>query len=134
NDSRSERGSRMDRHEHIGAGRIGVDGLRRLLTHPALSRVATFLETPGMDEGYDAINLERVRAIASGDPLPQLPPAAFELRRDKRTVAPAEEPPMSPPEEEPRPARGTRRGAAARPEPTRPVTTARGRPRGRRAA
>ena len=34
NDSRSERGSRADRHEHVGAGRIGGQGLARMLTHP----------------------------------------------------------------------------------------------------
>ena len=34
NDSRSELGSRSDRHEHLGAGRIGARGLGRLLTHP----------------------------------------------------------------------------------------------------
>ena len=47
NDSRSELGSRADRHEHIGAGRIGAAGLRRLVTHPSLDHVAYYLETPG---------------------------------------------------------------------------------------
>ena len=32
-----------------------------MLTHPALAHVAYILETPGMDEGYDAINLARAR-------------------------------------------------------------------------
>ena len=59
NDSKVERGSRSDRHEHLGAGRIGVEGLARILTHPGLAHVAYYLETPGMDEGYDAINLRR---------------------------------------------------------------------------
>ena len=94
NDSRAERGSRSDRHEHLGAGRIGVEGLRRLLTHPALASVPTYLETPGMDEGYDAVNLERARAIIAGEPLEPLPSEAFELRRDRARVAPAEEPPL----------------------------------------
>ena len=61
NDSRSERGSRADRHEHVGAGRIGGEGLARVLTHPDLGHVAYILETPGMDEGYDAVNLDRAR-------------------------------------------------------------------------
>ena len=39
NDSKSELGSRLDRHEHLGAGRIGVAGLRHLLCHPALAHV-----------------------------------------------------------------------------------------------
>ena len=37
NDSKSERGSHADRHEHLGAGRIGAAGLARILTHPGLS-------------------------------------------------------------------------------------------------
>jgi deoxyribonuclease-4 len=52
NDSRATRGSRLDRHEHLGAGEMGGGGgLARLLTHPALAHVAYFLETPGMDQG-----------------------------------------------------------------------------------
>ena len=90
NDSRSERGSRSDRHEHIGAGRIGTAGLRRFLEHPALGHVAYFLETPGMDEGYDAINIRRILDIAAGRPLPALPPEAFETRSARGRSAPAE--------------------------------------------
>ena len=88
NDSRSEPGSRADRHEHVGAGRIGAEGLARMLTHPALGHVAFILETPGMDEGYDAVNLGRARAIAAGEPLATLPPAAFHLRSARGRSAP----------------------------------------------
>jgi deoxyribonuclease-4 len=91
NDSRSERGSRTDRHEHIGAGRIGARGLAHLLTHPSLASVPFVLETPGMDEGYDAINLERCRALIAGAALDPLPPAAFELSRRAATSAPADD-------------------------------------------
>ena len=89
NDSRSERGSRTDHHEHLGAGRIGVAGLRRVLTHPDLAGVTYILETPGMDDGYDAIDLERARAIAAGavlEPLPAPPPEPAGGRR-RRTAA-----------------------------------------------
>jgi deoxyribonuclease-4 len=85
NDSRSERGSRTDRHEHIGAGRIGSVGLAHLLTHPSLAGATYLLETPGMDEGYDAINLERTRALAAGRPLGLLPPGALEVRPTERS-------------------------------------------------
>jgi deoxyribonuclease IV len=88
NDSRSERGSRADRHEHVGAGRIGAQGLARMLTHPGTAHVAFILETPGMDEGYDAVNLGRARAIAAGEPLATLPPAAFHLRSARGRSAP----------------------------------------------
>jgi deoxyribonuclease-4 len=81
NDSKAARGSRLDRHQHLGAGEMGDGaGLARLLTHPALAHVAYFLETPGMDEGYDAVNMERARRLAAGRPLDPLPPEAFELR------------------------------------------------------
>ena len=79
NDSKSELGSRMDRHEHIGAGAIGPEGLRRILTHPDLRQVTYYLETPGMDEGYDAINAARARDLAEGRPLAILPPEAMNL-------------------------------------------------------
>lgn len=81
NDSRSGLGSRTDRHEHIGAGQIGAEGLGRLLVQPRLGSVAYYLETPGMDEGYDAVNMARALALADGGPLDRLPPEAFELRR-----------------------------------------------------
>ncbi len=81
NDSKAARGTRLDRHEHIGAGEMGEGaGLARLLTHPALAHVAYFLETPGMDQGYDAVNVARARSLAAGLPLDRLPPEAFELR------------------------------------------------------
>ena len=91
NDSRSERGSRTDRHEHIGAGRIGARGLAHLLGHPRLRDVPFVLETPGMDEGYDRTNLERCRLLLAGEPLPTLPEAAFRLSRRAAASAPAED-------------------------------------------
>jgi deoxyribonuclease-4 len=90
NDSRAERGSRLDRHEHLGAGRIGPRGLGHLLRHPALRHAVHLLETPGMDEGYDAINVARAHALATGDALDDLPPEAFALRGSARArTAPA---------------------------------------------
>jgi deoxyribonuclease-4 len=91
NDSRSEIGSRHDRHEHVGAGRIGPEGLGRFVVHPALGHVTYLLETPGMDEGYDAVNLGRVRDLAAGRPLEPLPAAAFHTRSSRGRSAPAED-------------------------------------------
>ncbi|HEY3524354.1 MAG TPA: deoxyribonuclease IV [Candidatus Limnocylindrales bacterium] len=79
NDSRSELGSRADRHEHVGAGRIGEAGLGYVLRHPVLAGKPVYLETPGMEDGYDGINLARARALLAGEPLAQLPPEAFNL-------------------------------------------------------
>jgi hypothetical protein len=64
------------------------EGLRDLLNHPWLSTLPTYLETPGMDVGYDAINLERAHLLADGEPLPDLPPEAFNLRRGAARAAP----------------------------------------------
>jgi deoxyribonuclease-4 len=90
NDSRSELGSRLDRHEHLGAGRIGQAGLGHLLRHPRLEQATYFLETPGMDRGYDAINIDRARALAAGEAVDELPAAAFDLPGSARArTAPA---------------------------------------------
>jgi deoxyribonuclease-4 len=87
NDSKSERGSRLDRHQHIGAGRIGEAGMAHLLRHPRLAHATWILETPGMDEGYDAINLARAVALARGEPLEPLPPGALTLRGSRARAA-----------------------------------------------
>jgi len=91
NDSKAERGSHLDRHEHLGAGRIGPAGLGHLLRHPRLTHAAYYLETPGMDEGYDAINMARARDLLAGRPLAPLPPEAMELRGSRARTAPAED-------------------------------------------
>ncbi|HET7494302.1 MAG TPA: deoxyribonuclease IV [Candidatus Limnocylindrales bacterium] len=79
NDNRAELGSRSDRHEHLGAGRIGEQGLAHALRHPDLAHATYILETPGMDVGYDAVNLDRAHALAYGEDLAQLPEEAFQL-------------------------------------------------------
>jgi deoxyribonuclease-4 len=99
NDSKSELGSHLDRHEHLGAGQIGVAGLRHVLRHPALARAAYFLETPGMDEGYDAINVARAYDIAACRPLADLPPEALEVRSDRARSGPPHELVDEPPHE-----------------------------------
>jgi deoxyribonuclease-4 len=84
NDTRSGFGSRTDRHEHLGAGRIPVAGLTHILRHPRLTHAAYILETPGMDVGYDAVNIQRARTLWAGKPLPMLPPEAFTLPSSSR--------------------------------------------------
>jgi deoxyribonuclease-4 len=88
NDSRSELGSHSDRHEHVGAGRIGEAGMAHLLCHPLLAHATYYLETPGMDEGYDAINLQRARDLAAGRPLEPLPAGAMDVRGSRSRTAP----------------------------------------------
>jgi deoxyribonuclease-4 len=82
NDSRSELGSRTDRHEHLGAGRIGPEGLGAFIRDPRLASTPFVMETPGVDEGYDAVNMRRALLLYRGETaLPQLPPRAFKLSR-----------------------------------------------------
>jgi deoxyribonuclease IV len=91
NDSKSQLGSRLDRHEHVGAGAIGERGMAHLLRHPRLANVAWYLETPGMEEGYDAVNVRRALDLVAGRPLEPLPPEAFDVRsrsRSARTAGP----------------------------------------------
>lgn len=88
NDSKSELGSHSDRHEHLGAGRIGASGLGHLLRHSALAHVTYYLETPGMDEGYDAVNVARAHDIAAGVPLDDLPPEALEVGGSRSRTGP----------------------------------------------
>jgi len=51
NDSKRERGSRVDRHEAIGQGKIGRDAFALIMNHPELARIPKILETP--KEGDD---------------------------------------------------------------------------------
>lgn len=62
NDSKTPFGSNRDRHENLGDGLIGADGMRRILGCPDIQHLAVYLEVPGMDgSGPDAENLERAR-------------------------------------------------------------------------
>jgi len=51
NDSKVDFGTNRDRHENIGDGTIGADGLAALLGHPALQAVPAILEVPGEGDG-----------------------------------------------------------------------------------
>ena len=63
NDSKTPLGSHIDRHEHIGQGYIGLDGFRRILTHPKLRSKAFILETPVDKEGDDRRNVETLKSL-----------------------------------------------------------------------
>jgi deoxyribonuclease-4 len=51
NDSKRELGSRVDRHEAIGKGKVGREAFRLIMKHPKLARIPLILETP--KEGAD---------------------------------------------------------------------------------
>ena len=52
NDSKNPLGARKDRHACLGAGRIGLEALKRVATHPALHHLPMILETPNELPGY----------------------------------------------------------------------------------
>lgn len=53
NDSKAELGGRVDRHEHIGKGKIGEAGFKALLRHPDFQKVNFILETEHDKPIYD---------------------------------------------------------------------------------
>ena len=73
NDSVSALGSKRDQHTHLGDGLIGRVGLAHFLGHPALGHAAFFMEIPGVDRGYDAVNVARLGDLLAGRPLTQHP-------------------------------------------------------------
>lgn len=71
NDSARPRGSRVDRHAHIGEGRLGISAFRWILNDRRFRRVPMYLETPkGRCDGedLDAINLATLRRLAGEKP------------------------------------------------------------------
>ena len=66
NDSKRELGSRVDRHEHIGEGHLGIEPFRHLLNDRRFRKVPMYLETPkGQRNGeeLDVINLRILRDL-----------------------------------------------------------------------
>lgn len=66
NDSKKELGSRVDRHEHIGKGCMGLAPFRHLLNDRRFKKIPMYLETEKGDEGgrsWDEINLETLRGL-----------------------------------------------------------------------
>jgi deoxyribonuclease-4 len=63
NDSKGALGSHIDRHENIGQGYIGLEGFRRIVSHPRLRDKAFILETPVEKDGDDRRNLETLKSL-----------------------------------------------------------------------
>jgi deoxyribonuclease-4 len=67
NDSKKELGSRVDRHEHIGRGTIGLEGFKPIVRDKAFANVPKILETAkAKDEAgrdWDAVNLETLKSL-----------------------------------------------------------------------
>ncbi len=64
NDSKTPRGSRVDRHEHIGKGKIGLDAFRFIMRDKRFRKIPKVLETPkGNELLEDVANMKTLRAL-----------------------------------------------------------------------
>jgi deoxyribonuclease IV len=68
NDSKAGLGSHLDRHEHIGKGKIGRQGFRGILNHPQLAGRAFILETPIDRPGDDRRNVDTLWRLIGEKP------------------------------------------------------------------
>jgi deoxyribonuclease IV len=81
NDSKTKFGSNVDRHENIGKGFLGEDGLGNFMTHPVMRELPFYLEVPGFaGRGPDRENVATLRRLAG---LPELPPSDIEAPADE---------------------------------------------------
>ncbi|HYK48100.1 MAG TPA: deoxyribonuclease IV [Terriglobales bacterium] len=63
NDAKAARGSKLDRHQHIGKGTIGIEPFRRLLNDFRLGHAAFIAETPIDQPGDDRRNVEALKLL-----------------------------------------------------------------------
>ncbi len=68
NDSKGALRSHIDRHANIGEGYIGLEGFRRILSHPGLRSKAFILETPVEQDGDDRRNLDTLQSLCRKAP------------------------------------------------------------------
>jgi deoxyribonuclease-4 len=53
NDSKNPLGAHKDRHEKIGEGFLGLEGIGRIINHPKIRHLPFYLETPNELDGYE---------------------------------------------------------------------------------
>jgi len=67
NDSKVERGRRVDRHEHIGLGHVALEAFEVLVNHAKLHKCPMIMETPKQTapdgRAWDTVNLEALRGL-----------------------------------------------------------------------
>ncbi len=66
NDAKGKLGTHHDRHDHIGKGSIGLEGMKRIVNHTKLKHCAFILETPKDSENADKMNLATVKKFLKG--------------------------------------------------------------------
>ncbi|MER3446706.1 MAG: endonuclease [Candidatus Dadabacteria bacterium] len=68
NDSKVGLGERKDRHEHIGRGKIGIEGFRAIVNAPRLKDIDLIIETPLDKVEGDIRNLKRLKGLRCPSP------------------------------------------------------------------
>jgi len=68
NDAKAERGSKLDRHEHIGEGTMGLEPFRRLLNDRRFAHCAFIAETPVDEEGDEERNVRALKRLVKQPP------------------------------------------------------------------
>lgn len=63
NDAKAARGSKLDRHQHIGQGTMGLEPFRRLLNDARFAHSAFIAETPVDELGDEAMNVAALQAL-----------------------------------------------------------------------
>jgi deoxyribonuclease IV len=63
NDAKAPRGSKLDRHQHIGKGTIGLEPFRRLLNDKRFAGAAFIAETPVDEPGDDECNVRALKSL-----------------------------------------------------------------------
>jgi deoxyribonuclease-4 len=63
NDAKAARGSKLDRHEHIGEGTMGLEPFRRLLNDPRFAHAAFIAETPVDEPGDEERNVRVLKGL-----------------------------------------------------------------------
>lgn len=67
NDSKGVCGSRVDRHEHIGAGMIDIAAMRAFIRHPKLKNIPLIMETPKKTDRDDERNFAAVKELLEAE-------------------------------------------------------------------
>jgi len=88
NDAKAACGSKLDRHQHIGKGSIGLEPFRRLLNDPRLKHAAFIAETPIDEPLDDLMNVNALKALVGSVPAKGVTKATKPAAKRRDDVSP----------------------------------------------
>lgn len=65
NDSKTDLNSKVDRHWHIGEGKIGIEAMKAIINHPLLKHLPAIMETPKKNDKDDTRNMRVVKSLVA---------------------------------------------------------------------